>query len=161
MREEKCTCLRPGEFHYLPTRGAGPADTSKGEPQIWNFEIARIADETSEKVTVGTVSSGDGVRYAAPELIEINGALATMDSDTYSFAFLVLECTTEEAPFAHLDRDAAVIHARITKRQFPPRPRKEIISEKLWKYMMECWHPIPERRPSMADVHNFFLSYQG
>ena len=117
-----------------------------------------------EKAAFETVSSGDTVRYAAPELIEINGASATTHSDTYSFAMLVLECITEEAPFSYLEKDAAVVHARITKRQSPARPheqdQKKNISDKLWKYMTECWDPTPERRPSMEEVNNFFLSNQ-
>jgi len=135
--------------------------SDEGEPQIWNFEIARIADETSENAAARTVSSGDNVRYAAPELIRINGAPATKHSDTYSFALLVLECITEEQPFPHLDRDAAVIHVRITKGQSPPRPdrqdQKKHISDRLWKCMEDCWNPAPDRRPSMEFVQKFLI----
>lgn len=157
MREEKCARLRQGEFH-LPTRRTGPDHTSQGEAQIWNFEIAGIGDEAAWR----TVSSGDTVRYAAPELIEIAGALPTMESDTYSFALLVLECITEEKPFSHLERDAAVVHARITKKQFPPRPPKqdqeEPISDKLWERMMNCWSWDPKNRPTMEDVQKSFIN---
>jgi len=104
------------------------------------------------------------VSDAAPELI-VNGALPTMESDTYSFALLVLECITEEAPFSHLEREAAVVHARINKRQIPPRPpkqdQKEPISDELWNLMMDCWNWVPKNRPTIEVVQKFFISYQG
>ena len=134
---------------------------SKGEAQIWNFEMARIGDEA----VIRTVSSGDTVRYGAPELIETYGTPPTMESDTYSFTLMVLECVTEERPFFHLERDAAVLHARITKRQLPPRPpkqdQKEPISDELWNLMTDCWNPVPKNRPTMEVVQKFFVGYQG
>ena len=75
---------------------------------------------------------------------------------------MVLKCITEEA---HLERDAAVVHARITKRQCLPRPherdRNRNILDRLWKFTMECWNPTPGRGPSVAEVQNFFLSNRG
>jgi len=76
---------------------------------------------------------------------------------------LMLECITEEVPFFNLTRDAAVIHARISKRQNPPRPDgqnpKNRVSDGLWDVMMRCWAIIPEQRPTMEQVHTFFLHY--
>jgi len=37
----------------------------------------------------------------------------------------MLECITEWTPFLDPSRDAAAIHARISKRQYPPRPDRE------------------------------------
>lgn len=164
MREEKCSCLRRGDF-LLPTCRIGPDHTGKGKPQICDFELAKITSEINGGAIVATVSSGHIVRYAAPELIETNDAPATTHSDTYSFALLVLECITEEKPFSHISRDAAVLHARIQKRQLPPRPdgqdEKKRISDDLWKLMTECWDPSPEGRPSMGTVQNFLISHRG
>ena len=107
------------------------------------------------------MSSGDTVRYSAPELIESNNVSATTHSDAYSFAMLILECITEEVPFSNLSRDAAVIHARISKRQCPPRPDgrdgKNRVSDDLWELMMRCWTVRPDQRPTMEQVHSFFL----
>ena len=120
-----------------------------------------MMDEINENVTSKTTSSGDVVRYSAPELIENNNASATMCSDTYSFGMLVLECITEEVPFSNLPRDATVIHARISKRQCPPRPdgqdQKNGVSDDLWDLMTRCWSDKPDDRPTMEQVHNFFL----
>jgi hypothetical protein len=117
-----------------------------------------------EEITETTFSktvSGDVVRYSAPELIENNNVTATTGSDTYSFAMLVLECVTEEVPFSDLSRDAAVIHARISKRRCPPRPDgpdpKNRVSDDLWDLMMRCWAVKHEGRPTMEQVHSFFL----
>ena len=104
---------------------------------------------------------GDFVRYSAPELIEDNGVSATTSSDTYSFAMLILECFTERRPFHHLARDAAVLHARISKRQIPPRPDwqepRERVSDDLWDLMIRCWSKERDNRPTMEQVHSFFL----
>jgi len=104
---------------------------------------------------------GDIVRYLAPELIETNNAPATTHSDTYSFAMLILECITEEVPFFKLRRSAAVIHARLSKKQSPPRPdgqdQRNRVSDGLWKLMTQCWTIEADQRPAMEKVHGFFL----
>jgi len=119
-------------------------------------------EEANDNTISKTVSSGDTVRYSAPELIRDNNASATIHSDTYSFAMLILECITEEVPFPNLSRDAAVIHARISKEQCPPRPDgqdpKHSVSDGLWELMMRCWSAKPDRRPTMEYVHSFFLN---
>jgi len=135
----------------------------EGEPQICDFGIAGIANEINENTTSKTVSSGDVVRYSAPELIENNNGMETTHSDTYSFAMLILECITEEVPFSNLPRDVAVIHARIGRRECPPRPngqdQKNRVSDGLWDLMMRCWSVKPDQRPTMEQVHSFFLHH--
>ena len=99
------------------------------------------------------------VRYAAPELIECNNFSATTQSDTYSFAMLIFECITEAPPFDNLHRDAAVVHARITKKIRPTRPGPGgayPISDGLWDLMNRCWSTEPKERPSMDHVSSFF-----
>jgi len=131
--------------------------TPEGEPQICDFGIAAIMEEHNENTISKTVSSAAIVRYAAPELIENNDFSATVYSDTYSFAMLILECITENAPFSNITRDAAVIHARISKRQCPPRPEgNNSVSDGLWDLMRRCWSLKPDRRPTMEQVHSFF-----
>jgi len=111
--------------------------------------------------TVSKTVSGDVVRYSAPELIENNNVPSTKGSDTYSFAMLILECFTEKIPFSDLSRDAAVIHARIRKRQCPPRPDGDSpnnrVSDDLWSLMTRCWSVKPDARPTMEQIHSFFL----
>ena len=122
--------------------------------------MAKIVEEMAGGA-VSKVSSGGTVRYSAPELIEGNNVSATMHSDTYSFAMLTLECITEEVPFSHISRDAAVVYARIAKRQRPYRPDgqdpKNYVSDDLWDLMMRCWSDEPDNRPTMEQTHSFFL----
>ena len=120
----------------------------------------------TESTISKTVSSGGIVRYLAIELIEDPSGRATMNSDTYSFAMLILECITEEVPFSGLSRDQAVVHARVAKRQSPPRPgtrntkdSESCISDGLWDLMMRCWSEKPEDRPTMEYVHMFFADH--
>ena len=102
-------------------------------------------------MTSPTVSSG--IRYLAPERIEDGNIPATMQSDVYSFAMLILECVTEEAPFSNIVRDAAVVHARIGKKEIPPRPdgqdRKNRVSDGLM-----C------RINDVSEKGSFFFVYQ-
>jgi len=111
-----------------------------------------------------TMTSGGDVRYIATEHIGDAIVPATTHSDTFSFAMLILECITEEVPFSSLARDAAVLHARTTKGQCPPRPDgqdgKNQVSDDLWKLMMGCWAVRPDQRPTMEQVHSFFLHHQ-
>jgi serine/threonine protein kinase len=119
--------------------------------------VAKIIHETHENSVSKTVSSASIIRYAAPELIEHNNFSITTHADTYSFALLILECITEVPPFSNISRDAAVIHARISKKQTPPRPEKNLVSDELWDLMNRCWSIVPDQRPTMEVVHRFFL----
>ena len=104
--------------------------------------------------------SGDVVRYAAPELLENVNTSATMSSDVCSFGMLILECITKEIPFSNLSRDAAVIDARVGRRQCPPRPNRRV-SDGLWDLMMRYWSHEPDHRPTMEGVHGFFRLHGG
>jgi len=57
-----------------------------------------IVEETAGELATMT-GSGGGVRYIAPELIGGGNALQTLDSDTFSFGTLMLECITEKMRF--------------------------------------------------------------
>lgn len=74
---------------------------------------------------------------------------------------LILECITEKIPFYEHSRDAAVIHVRLSKKQYPPRPGgpdpRNRVSDGLWDLMGRCWQVEPNRRPTMEHVHSFFL----
>ena len=115
----------------------------------------------STESSVSNRTSGEVVRYAAPELIENSNLRATTNSDVYSFAMLIHECITERIPFFEHTRDAAVIHARIDKGQCPPRPDgeglKNRVSDDLWGLMKRCWSIKPDDRPTMEQIHVFFL----
>jgi len=119
-------------------------------------------EEIAENTVSMTMSSGDIVRYSAPELADTADVPPTTYSDTYSFAMLVLECITEEAPFSNLFRDTDVAHARFVKKRCPPRPggrgSKGRVSDKLWDLMERCWSIKPDDRPTMEHVHGFFAS---
>jgi len=133
----------------------------KGEPQICDFGIATVAEEITKNAASGAVSLRDVVRFSAPELLGSEGGFPTTHSDIYSFAMLILECITEQEPYSNLSRDAAVVHAKIIKRQHPRRPdgqdQKKRVSDGLWDLMTRCWSVEPDRRPTMEHVHGFFL----
>lgn len=116
-------------------------------------------EECAENSVSRTIP-GEAARYSAPELLENSNSHATNASDAYSFALLILECITEMIPFHEFSRDAAVIHARISKRQMLSRPGGrdpgKTVSDDLWSLMNRCWSAEPDRRPTMEAVHSFF-----
>jgi len=118
-------------------------------------------EESLESTTSKTVS-GEVIRYSAPELIEHSNTHATKSSDPFSFAMLILECFTEKIPFHEHSRDAAVIHARISRKQLPLRPdghnERNRVSDDLWSLMKRCWSIKPGERPNMEQIRSFFNS---
>ena len=138
----------------------------KGKALICDFAISTIALEIAENTFSKTMSSGDAVRRSAIELLEGSGVLPTMNSDTYSFAMLILECITERAPYHDITRDATVVHVRLVKRHLPPRPGtqnlkdlRNNLSDDLWDLMVRCWSEGPSSRPTMEHVHSFLVRY--
>ena len=125
--------------------------------------MARLVEEGNESTTSKT-ASGEAIRYSAPELISKNEALPTTKSDAYSFAMLILECITEKIPFHNLTRDADVIHMRLNKMQCPLRPdgpaQKDRVSDDFWSLMNRCWSLEPNDRPTLENIHSFFLNNQ-
>ena len=67
----------------------------KGKPLVCDFGITEIPDEINNNTTADTVSSGDIVRYGAPELIDTDRASATEHWGIHSFAMLIPEHITE------------------------------------------------------------------
>ena len=132
----------------------------KGEPRICDSGMAQIVEEIGNSTQ--TANSRDDARYAAPEQIENSGVTATKEADTCSFGMLILECITEKRPFYNYSRDALVLHARIAKKLCPPRPdgqdQRNRVSDELWELMMRCWSARPDHRPTMEQVHSFFLN---
>lgn len=132
--------------------------TKEGDPQICDFEVARIMGDIRGGTSSTSAPNRTFVRHAAPELIKDNQFRPTARCDTYSFAMLILECITEQMPFSNITREAKVIHAKISKNQRPPRPDgNHHISNELWELMNHCWSAEPGDRPSMDHVHRFFL----
>jgi len=147
-------------------RTADSPHAGKGKALICDFAITIIGLESIDNTISKTTSSGDHVRRSAIELLEGSCVLPTANSDTYSFATLILECVTEEAPYSVISRDASVIHVRVVKRQLPPRPSmqnpkglRNFVSDDLWDLMVRCWSEKPKTRPTMEHVHSFFVHY--
>jgi len=113
-----------------------------------------IVEEDNED-TSSSEEPGEAVRYSAPELIEHGIRHATTSSDTYSFAMLILECTTGRVPFSEISHDGAVVHARINEGRTPSRPNSRALPDDLWAFMQHCWSYAPENRPTMEQVHSF------
>lgn len=118
--------------------------------------MTEVVGRSTEGATSSNVGGG-AVRYLAPEFIEDSNAFATTGSDTFSFGMLMLECTTEEAPFSDITSDAAVFDVRIAGVRYPPRPDgpdpESRVPDVLWELMSCCWLAKCKSRPTMEQVH--------
>ena len=119
--------------------------------------MTRIVEDSVEG-TIRRTGSGGSVGYLAPELVGNENTLATINSDTYSFAMLILECVTEKKPFSDLPRDA------VAEGQRPPRPDgpdpNSRVPDCLWDLMLRCWSTESNHRPTMEEVHSLLHQTQ-
>ena len=123
--------------------------------------MANIVEESAGG-TISKQGTGGGVGHSIPGPIENNGALATTSSDTYSFATLVVECIAGGTVFSGNPLNAEGVHAMVSKKESPPKPDGpepiNCVSDCLWALMVRCWATECDHRPTMEEVHRFFLS---
>ena len=113
-------------------------------------------EDVTEKSASATLTTAGSARWLAPELIEGSISSPTKAADIYSFAMAILELLTGKHPYAHLKREANVIHSIVEKKMMPPRPQSPEINvwltDDLWTLMEQCWSSDADRRPPMSVV---------
>ncbi|KAJ6572721.1 kinase-like domain-containing protein [Mycena vulgaris] len=125
-----------------------------GIPYICDFGISKIINRHGfTTVSVGTLP------YMAPELFiafdlkeQDICRSTTKSSDVYSFALLVLETLTSEAPKGRPFRPfmaAKDIHELRPKRADYDH---EVITDEIWSILDRCWVFEPCARPAISDV---------
>ena len=82
---------------------------------------------------------------------------ATAHTDMWSFGMTILEILTNESPFYKYANDYTVvmqIHGRILPTEPAAADRYGNVGppSELWEGIQKCWHEIPEKRPSAAEM---------
>ncbi|KAF8836692.1 kinase-like protein [Paxillus ammoniavirescens] len=120
--------------------------------------------EISTFATPSYQSTGT-LRWTAPELIDFPEAEAEDDpphiipsprSDVYSFGRIMLQILTGEVPYHYYPREIQVLYA-ISKGVIPKRPGKELVTDRQWLFMQQCWMPLDagDLRPGDEEITEF------
>ena len=87
------------------------------------------------------------IPYIAPEIF--TGATFSKESDIYSFAMIMWECTTGSKPFSNVKHDTGLIYSIIDGK----RPEfTNDTPECIINLMKRCWHNDPTERPSITEI---------
>ncbi|KAJ7818301.1 kinase-like domain-containing protein [Mycena olivaceomarginata] len=125
-----------------------------GVPCICDFGISKIVNRRGF-----TTSSVGTAPYMAPELFFVVDRMdqeqspsTTKSSDVYSFALLVLEMLTAEAPKRRPSKP--IVTAKIHAELRPKRADYDVRTVKIdtWFVLDRCWNFEPHMRPSISYV---------
>ena len=83
----------------------------------------------------------------APELFSATPQ-PTLASDVYAFGMTLYEVVTQTLPFEE-QSDYTIAYAIMTGLR-PHRPT--LVSDELWKLLLDCWDEDPAVRPTMEQV---------
>ncbi|KAJ7840878.1 kinase-like domain-containing protein [Mycena leptocephala] len=126
----------------------------RGTPCICDFGISKIINRRGF-----TTSSVGTAPYMAPELFFVVDGMAqeqlpstTKGSDIYSFALLVLEILTSEAPKGRPSKP--IVTAKTLAQLQPKREDYSIfkVTNTTWSVLDQCWNFEPQLRPSISQV---------
>ena len=96
------------------------------------------------------------VRWMPPESI-LYGKFTT-ESDVWSFGVVLWEIYSYGLQPYYGYSNQEVIEM-IRSRQLLPCP--EDCPSRMYAFMVECWHEVPTRRPSFAEIHNRLRHWEG
>ncbi|GLB43600.1 putative protein tyrosine kinase [Lyophyllum shimeji] len=144
-------------------KGANILIKESGRACIADFGISSIADRDILAWTThsSAASKGGTVRWQAPEVFNPEGEddiPNTVASDVYAWSCVVYEIFTEQVPFAHLQRDAAVMF-KVSGGERPTRPPQSSpswsawgLTEDIWTLMEDCSKSGPEDRLTTDEI---------
>ncbi|KAJ7094989.1 kinase-like domain-containing protein [Mycena epipterygia] len=124
------------------------------DTQACDFGISKILSRRAF-----TTSSVGTAPYMAQELfLVIDGAVqeqspsTTKSSDIYSFALLVLEILTSEAPKRRASK--TIVTIEILAQLQPSREGHDIdtVTNATWSVLTQCWSFEPQLRPPITEV---------
>ncbi|KIK41998.1 hypothetical protein CY34DRAFT_805433 [Suillus luteus UH-Slu-Lm8-n1] len=100
------------------------------------------------------------LRWAAPELLsgEESTALATTQSDMYSFGNIMLQVLTGKVPWCHLTRDIQISYQVVIEGKMHPRPSNDYVTDQHWNFMTRCWSITITDRPPAKEAIQFVAS---
>jgi serine/threonine protein kinase len=132
-------------------------DFHSGNIFISYYSEAIIGDLGLSKSSLNYYEEDNGVYgiipYVAPEVLQ--GQKYSKASDIYSFGMIMWELMTGRRPFWDRNHDTELI-IEICDGLRPP-----IVTDAPEGYielMQKCWHPDPNKRPTVDDISSVFVS---
>ncbi|KIO23711.1 hypothetical protein M407DRAFT_77797, partial [Tulasnella calospora MUT 4182] len=160
-----CLLLDAAEgLHYLHThqppichgniRGSNLLVKNNGRAAICDFGLAQALNEDFAEVAGQTIYRGN-VRWASPERLDSNGALAS-SSDVWSWGWLIWELMTAKTPF-HLIKNSSSLIYHIVTSKLPACEEEVGIREvpALARLMRMCWQQDPGSRLKIKECIHF------
>ncbi|CAM2709182.1 unnamed protein product [Rotaria socialis] len=122
-------------------------------------DFGLIRSSTLYSVVGSTVSTANllvPARYAAPEILQIEGfSNYSEKSDVYSMGILMWEAYSQgQSPYTSIEDDNDVRRLKLNEDIFS---RPENCDEKLWNIIVQCWHQQPEVRPTFKMLKQSLL----
>ncbi|KAF9792033.1 hypothetical protein BJ322DRAFT_1026733 [Thelephora terrestris] len=111
-----------------------------GRPCITEYSLAKVFGHKS------SAEFRRCMRWADPHLTW----WSQREGDVFSFAMIMLEAFTGQAPF--FPKPDSVAFLALERRERPERPTHVDLTAKLWALVERCWDDDKENRPKMAEV---------
>jgi len=124
--------------------------SADGTIKLMDFGLATCVRQRQQSDEAYEMTGYTGsLRYMSPEVAERRPY--TEKVDQYSFALVVWQMATGETPFKGYSREQLLQDVVIEGKR-PLCESNKLISPNLAKLLAQCWHRVPELRPSFKDV---------
>ncbi|KAG8940424.1 hypothetical protein FRC04_005251 [Tulasnella sp. 424] len=120
---------------------------------LCEFGLSRVMTSRGMHTGLTTAVQGTGTAgYQAKELYDENSRPTAM-SDVYAFGGLILAAMSGKPPFYKKTIAAAIIISISCDDTAMPVDHPELPEgDRLWDLLRRSWDPVPEQRPSMAQI---------
>ena len=123
--------------------------TSKGEPKISDFGLAKQLDQTDQPSRLGSIMGTPS--YMPPEQADAAAHLVGPQADIYSLGAILYECLTGRPPFKGATALNTLEQVR-TQEPIPPRLFDAKIPADLEEICLKCLQKKPDHRYVSADA---------
>jgi len=123
---------------------------SNGLAVLCDFGLSGVVAEVMSATFITSTISGNA-RWMAPELMalsledtDVPVIKTTHQTDMYSFGCLTLETLSGKRPYYYYTTEQQVLLS-VSQGIKPRRPARDVVSDKLWKFIQQCWAPAGQR----------------
>ncbi|KAG6877903.1 hypothetical protein C0992_009096 [Termitomyces sp. T32_za158] len=132
-----------------------------------DFGLSYVTDITGLRGQPFSSNHAEGgtAGFEAPELLDPDdeSSRRTKASDVYAFGMVCYEMFTGERPFGRVNPVALI--KKIMRGQHPAKPsgnkyQERGLTDNMWSLMESCWSPLPENRPTVAQILKFLPHFE-